>query len=358
MKKNGFVSMTLVYTFLILFLFLMLAILNAYSQQNRYIDAIDQKIDLTVNTPNRYEYCPYMAGSSKFYYAYTGSSQAFVAGCSGKYKIELWGADGSGANNNGGKGAYTSGELILKQNDKLYFYVGEHGKQSSGVCSSTSFNANTSAVCYSGGGSTDVRLVGDTEWNDYLSLPSRIMVAGGGGGAGFASGTGGAGGGNGIATVDEYGNVTPQDGYAGPTGENGLYSNISSKGGAVTSKQTAYFTSFGSAYVLDGSTNTSSSGGGGFFAGESKSNTNSGGGSSFISGHFGCVAVRADNSSMPREVNEETCVAGTTEPDCAVHYSNYIFSNSVMKKGNETDIPVKPGGSTSDGYAVITFISE
>ena len=70
------------------------------------------------------------------------------------------------------------------------------------------------------------------------------------------------------------------------------------------------------------------------------------------------VNVRADNSSSPREVNEEICVAGTTESDCAIHYSNYIFSNSVMKSGNENDIPIKPGGSTPDGYAVITFISE
>ena len=37
MKKQGFVSMTLVYTFLVLFLFLMLAVLNAYTQQNKFL---------------------------------------------------------------------------------------------------------------------------------------------------------------------------------------------------------------------------------------------------------------------------------------------------------------------------------
>ena len=45
MKKNGFVSMTLVYTFLIVFLFLMLAILSAYSEKNKFIDAINSQID-------------------------------------------------------------------------------------------------------------------------------------------------------------------------------------------------------------------------------------------------------------------------------------------------------------------------
>lgn len=44
MKKDGFMSMTLVYTFLILFLFIMLAILNAYSHENKYLEAIENKV--------------------------------------------------------------------------------------------------------------------------------------------------------------------------------------------------------------------------------------------------------------------------------------------------------------------------
>ena len=45
MKKEGFISTTLVYTFLILFLFLLLAILNAYAQKNKFLDAIKDKIN-------------------------------------------------------------------------------------------------------------------------------------------------------------------------------------------------------------------------------------------------------------------------------------------------------------------------
>ncbi len=52
MKKDGFVSMTLVFSFLIIFLFLLLAILNAYSEQNKYLKAINSKIKLKVNVPN------------------------------------------------------------------------------------------------------------------------------------------------------------------------------------------------------------------------------------------------------------------------------------------------------------------
>ena len=54
-NKSGFVSMTLVYTFLIVFLFLMLAILNTYNTKNKYIEAIDGKVndDIKVNRDNK-----------------------------------------------------------------------------------------------------------------------------------------------------------------------------------------------------------------------------------------------------------------------------------------------------------------
>lgn len=44
-NKDGFISMTLVYTFLILFMFIMLAIINSYTQKNHFLDTIDSKIN-------------------------------------------------------------------------------------------------------------------------------------------------------------------------------------------------------------------------------------------------------------------------------------------------------------------------
>lgn len=44
-SKKGFISMTLVYTFLVIFLFLMLAILNTYLQKDKFMEAIDDQID-------------------------------------------------------------------------------------------------------------------------------------------------------------------------------------------------------------------------------------------------------------------------------------------------------------------------
>lgn len=44
-NKKGFISMTLVYTFLVIFLFLMLAILNTYTQKDKFLEAINSKIN-------------------------------------------------------------------------------------------------------------------------------------------------------------------------------------------------------------------------------------------------------------------------------------------------------------------------
>ena len=54
MNKKGFISMTLVYTFLVLFLFLMLSVMHAYSEKNKFLDTIDDKIDLRLTTPTNY----------------------------------------------------------------------------------------------------------------------------------------------------------------------------------------------------------------------------------------------------------------------------------------------------------------
>lgn len=48
--KNGFISMTLVYTFLIVFLFVMLSIITSYSDKNKYLNTINDKINMDIST--------------------------------------------------------------------------------------------------------------------------------------------------------------------------------------------------------------------------------------------------------------------------------------------------------------------
>ncbi len=49
-NKSGFISMTLVYTFLIIFLFLMLAILRTYNEKDKFLQTIDDQINEDIST--------------------------------------------------------------------------------------------------------------------------------------------------------------------------------------------------------------------------------------------------------------------------------------------------------------------
>ena len=51
-NKSGFISMTLVYTFLVLFMFIMLAILRTYAEKDRYLQAINDQIDSDISNAN------------------------------------------------------------------------------------------------------------------------------------------------------------------------------------------------------------------------------------------------------------------------------------------------------------------
>lgn len=59
-NKNGFISMTLVYTFLILFLFVMLAILKTYSRNNKILTTFSERINSDLKVSNEQK--------SKLYY--------------------------------------------------------------------------------------------------------------------------------------------------------------------------------------------------------------------------------------------------------------------------------------------------
>lgn len=117
---------------------------------------------------------------ARYTFNYTGRVQSIKLN-EGKYKLEVWGAEGG---NNGdfsgfaGKGGYSVGFLTLKSETTLYVYVGGTTNSSSGGWNG--FNS------VGGGGATDISLYGDeggTDWNTENHLYSRIIIAGGGGGS-------------------------------------------------------------------------------------------------------------------------------------------------------------------------------
>ena len=285
-------------------------------------------------------------------YEYTGNYETVNIPIDGRYKIELWGAQGANFSEYiGGYGAYTSGIISLKSNDKLYVYVGGSNGYNGGNSLNSSYGAN-------GGGSTDIRLVSGA-WNNFDSLKSRIMVAAGGGsaekrGSGYGEGNGGAGGG--------------LIGYDGQAINYSTLSNIhygfggtQIKGGYLYNSETYYNVSLGVFGQAGGATTLHASGGSGYYGGGGSYHGASGGGSSFISGHSGCNAITSSSTSSN--------IVHTGQEN---HYSMKVFTNTVMidgngfswtnEKGNQTGMPTHDGTSTmtgnaGNGYAKITLIS-
>ncbi|TWD90238.1 glycine rich protein [Neobacillus bataviensis] len=134
-------------------------------------------------------------------FGYTGGYQQWTAPQTGRYQLEVWGAQGGGSDNCGnpyqgaaGRGGSAQGEVYLNAGETLYIYVGGQGGCSSNGLAQGGWNGGGSAYASQpeepgggGGGATDIRRINGS-WDDYSSLNSRIIVAGGGGGGGEDTG--------------------------------------------------------------------------------------------------------------------------------------------------------------------------
>lgn len=268
----------------------------------------ENKLTITGDTSIKANY----SSTIKAEFAYTGNSEKFVAPVDGIYKIELWGASPNNDYNsytkeNAAYGGYTAGNIELKLGDVLYVYVGGSG---------TTFNCCTSqGNLTKSGGATDVRLI-DGEWNDLTSLKSRIMVAGGGGTSYKDNSAQGGSNAGGLSS------------YKATVGNNWIsYPSNQTSSGTATSGTKGGFGYGG----VKGNDNYSS-GAGGYWGGSA--GPGGAGGSSFISGHTGCVAITSQTSTSPRTgTNGASCTTGTTDNLCSVHYSNMVFTDTVMIDG-------------------------
>lgn len=252
------------------------------------------------------EVCEYNIGN-EWTFDYTGNEQEFIVPCSGKYKLETWGAQGgSGIYNSkgsdGGYGAYATGEIYLS-NDILYINVGGHGianKLIDGIelggyngggnsVGSDAFRLGGEQSYGSGGGATHIAKITGLLKELENNKDDIIMVSGGGGGSTWYYvnarntfyGTGGdAGGIEGNASSNNYnreGNNQISLGGAqnksALTGSNDIYGGFG-YGGSGT-----YFNySSNTSYTIAGS-----GAGAGWYGGNANRNiTGSGGGSSYI----------------------------------------------------------------------------
>lgn len=259
---------------------------------------------------------------------YKGAVQS-ISLPAGKYKLEVWGAQGGNYSSyKGGYGGYSSGLLSLAKKTPLYVYSGGQGSSSA---TTGGFNGGGSGIRNGrgGGGASDIRVGQD-------SLYSRVIVAGGGGGSGVTNvsgkGVGGGTSGLGGCTNETTINGSNRSGGGGTQTEGGIsWQNVASTKGSFGQGGNAYNYSCGG-------------GGGGWYGGggaydnDSDSDGRNGGGGS------GYIYTASTASNYPS--------------GCLLNSSHYL--SDAQTATGATSFPSPTGsnetGHTGNGYARITVI--
>lgn len=270
--------------------------------------------------------------SDTFYF--TGSAEQFIvpSGTS-NVTIETWGAQG-GANwaNNTNYGGYNKADFSVNTGDALNIYVGGKATSTTG-----GFNGggNGDGSGIGGGGASDVRLNG-------TALTDRIIVAGGGGGAGYWSTLHVVGGiGGGTNGGDGYRNTTSDMGGLGATttgpGANGtcINFNVTSMAGSLGQGGTPAgygcgcegYGGGGGYYGGAGSGNCRGGGGGSGYISPSGTNTSSANG---IRIGDGMIVISYTNTGVSTIVQTNGLASGQSFP---VGTTNVSFEASI---NNET----------------------
>lgn len=255
-------------------------------------------------------------------YAYTGSSQN-VELLPGKYKLEVWGAQGGyrSSSSYGGRGGYSVGTIALTENTKFFIYVGGSGNTGG---TSGGFNGGGSRATYNGGGGgTDFRIGSD-------SLYARVIVAGGGGSDGATNKNGLYGGGTSGGSASQSYGYGGQGGTATSGGSG--YSSGSSTPGSFGKGGQGYYSSSG----------YGGAGGGGWYGGAGSYPDSSGDDDRGGGGGSGYVYTSSTASNYPS--------------GCLLN-SSYYLSNASTTAGNESMPATSSGtetGHSGNGYARIT----
>ena len=277
----------------------------------------------------------------------------FTAQATGKYKLQVWGAQGGyrSSSTYGGKGGYSIGTINLTKGDKLYVYVGGKGGNSSsstGAVVTGGYNGGGYRYGYKGGGgATDIRLISG-KWNDSASLLSRIIVAGGGGSDGAKNKKGMYGGGTSGGTSTE--NYTASKNYCGKGGTQ-TYSGYS-KDYTVTSQAISGLNANDKSYYCGGfgfggggvhlSSGYGGAGGGGWYGGSGSVPDSSGDDDRGGGGGSGFIWTSSTASNVPSGYSVAT---------------KYYLTDALTSDGSQSFESTSGGtetGHSGNGYAKIT----
>lgn len=167
-------------------------------------------------------------------FSYKGESQSLTIARSGRYMLEVWGAQGG---NGGGNGGYSVGYKELTAGETIYIVVGGQGGTSISATGGTGgyngggVGGNTYATWFStaaggGGGATHIAKADGLLKTFNANRSAVLIVAGGGGGGGSDRLTAGAGGGTSGGSATAYDGAviqggTQTEGYAFGEGQPG-----------------------------------------------------------------------------------------------------------------------------------------
>lgn len=371
LNNKGFAITGILYSLLILVILLMFLIImmmatrrvNLSKVINDAIKTIDERLYVYKSVDDIDD--P-VVGAGPFEFLYTGSCES-VQLEPGKYKLEVWGAQGGSYQTTtlGGNGGYSTGILTLTSTELVWVCVGEQPKYDAypttagdiyqggfngggnGVVHRGGTNANYS-MAMGGGGATDIR-IGTNSYNH------RVIVAGGGTGAVRHSGS------------------SHQVGYAGgglpgQTGTANYAGTINNSGTAVTGTATTLtaptrkgaFGIGGSAENAGGSTSSSNyqygpgGAGGGWYGGSVGTSGSATGNRQQQGGGSGWVYTQANYTSWTTTADKNSWGLN----------SNYYLTQASTVAGNTSNgMPNKETGAnttgnTGNGYARITPIYE
>ena len=310
------------------------------------IDNVNGKISVDiVNDSTEYDTESYLECESnvtldktEWTFDYTGSEQTFTAPMSATYKLETWGAQGGGHIAVGGYGGYSNGNVILKNNTKLFINVGESGVSSSDSDLSYTYNGGGNShyqggmannrYFSNGGGATHIATLSGLLSTLESNQADILIVSGAGGGAYYGSQeiqNGGSGGGyignNGSQTTQGWGSF----GYAGSQNEGG-YSLCDDITCSANDFERGKY-SIGS-FGHGGGTSVnhpipSSGGGSGYYGGGGSTHVQSGGGGSGYIGNsllteksMYCYNCTESTEESTRTIST-TCTSETPTENCA-----------------------------------------
>lgn len=286
---------------------------------------------------------------------YTGSVQTTTL-TPGRYKLECWGAQGGNSNQsngtygNGGKGGYSTGILNVSTNTTIYITVGGQGQN--GVLNTRTaggfngggdgYGTNNFGVGGGGGGASDISLMSPVfshssyfinNIRDTNSLLSRIIVAGGGGSAGYDVSNNAANGGAG-------GGTTGQDGLSNRVyhGTGGKQTTFGTGGSSEEPNRYSVQAKFGCGASASNSTDVAPGGGGGWYGGGLHCDS-AGGGSGYV----------------------YTPTTASNYPSGCLLNSAYYLSNAQTIAGNQSFSSPTGGtetGHSGNGYVRITKLTD